>query len=96
VFALTIDPEPGYAVKELFFTQKDGNVYAMLPSWPENGLIEIRDIDVSNDTVVTMLGVDTPLKHRKKKDGIQVTLPRVLPGRLPSEYIWTLKISSAR
>jgi hypothetical protein len=43
-----------------------------------------------------MLGVETPLKYRKKKDGIQVTLPRVLPGRLPSEYIWTLKISSAR
>jgi alpha-L-fucosidase len=95
IFRLTIDPPEGHAVKELFFTQKDGNVYGMLPAWPESGAVTVRDIDVSKDSVVTMLGVEAPLKYRKKKDGIQVTLPKVVPGKLPSEHIWTLKISDA-
>jgi alpha-L-fucosidase len=96
IIRLTIDPPEGHAVKELFFTQKDGNVYAMLPSWPANGKVRIHDIEVSDDTVVTMLGHDDPLDFRAKKDGIVVTLPKVVPGKLPSEHIWTLKITNAR
>jgi alpha-L-fucosidase len=95
VFALTISPEPGYAVKELFFTQKDGNVYAMLPVWPEDGIVHVRDVNVGGDTEVTMLGVDGSLEYQADDGGIRITLPRLLPGKLPSEYIWTLKISDA-
>ena len=95
MFALTISPEPGYAVKELFFTQKDGNVYAMLPVWPEDGIVHVRDVNVGGDTEVTMLGVDGSLEYQADDGGIRITLPRLLPGKLPSEYIWTLKISDA-
>ena len=33
---LTVDPEPGYAVKESFFTYNPvtNNLYAILPQWP--------------------------------------------------------------
>lgn len=38
----TIDPEPGQAVKEAFFTTKDGAVYAMIPDLLKKQLI-VRD-----------------------------------------------------
>ena len=38
----TVDPEPGYAVKEMFFTHNDGAIYAILPKWPE-GKITVKD-----------------------------------------------------
>ena len=31
----TVDPDPGYAVKEVFFTKKGNNVYAILPRYPQ-------------------------------------------------------------
>ena len=96
VFELTINPKPGYAVKELYFSQKEGNVYAMMPSWPESGKIVVKDIEVSSDTVVTMLGHDKSLSYKKVKGGIEVTLPTFVPGKAPSQYIWTLKIANAK
>jgi alpha-L-fucosidase len=85
IFRLTIDPPAEHAVKELLFTQKDGNVFAMMPAWPANGVVRIKDINVNRDTVVTLLGHDEPLRYRRKKGGIDVTLPEVVPGRLPSD-----------
>ncbi|MEH6550603.1 MAG: alpha-L-fucosidase [Pseudomonadales bacterium] len=96
VFESTIDPKPGYAVKELFFTQKDHTVYAFMPSWPASNEVEIRDIEVAADTIITMLGHDGPLAYRKTKTGVAVSLPAVVPGKLPSEHIWTLKLSNAK
>jgi alpha-L-fucosidase len=95
IFRLTIDPPEGHAVKELFFTQKDDNVYGMMPAWPASGQITIRDININDDTVVTMLGHDEALEYREKKNSIVITLPKAIPGQLPSEHIWTLKITQA-
>ena len=35
----TIHPEPGYAVKEVFFTKKGNDVYAILPQYPKPTVI---------------------------------------------------------
>ncbi|GAA6204541.1 alpha-L-fucosidase [Thalassotalea sp. SU-HH00458] len=95
VFAVTLNPPKGYAVKELFFTQKDNNVYAMMPSWPTTNKIIIKDINTSKDTVVTMLGVNGELSYQKTESGIVVELPTLLPGKLPAEHVWTLKVTNA-
>jgi alpha-L-fucosidase len=34
----TVDPDPGYAVKEVFFTKKGNNIYAIMPRYPKNKL----------------------------------------------------------
>lgn len=95
VYDVTITPPEGYAVKELYFTQKGNNVYGLMPSWPASGQIEIKDINVTDATEITMLGDNKPLSFTKTNNGVLVTLPKVVPGNLPSEHIWTLKLTNA-
>jgi len=96
VLAVTVNPSKGYAVKELFFTQKDNTVYAMMPSWPVNNKITIKDIKLSNTTEITMLGVVGELNYKVTDIGIEIELPTLLPGKLPSEHVWTLKVTNAK
>ena len=95
VFSLTIDPPEGNAAKEMFFTHKGSTVYALLPEWPQSGKVRIRDIGVGEKSAVTLLGHGSELTFEKVHDGIEVSLPNVVPGRLPSEHIWTLKVTFA-
>lgn len=96
VFELTINPKPGYAVKELYFTSKAQELFALMPSWPETNKITVKDVELSNDSVVTMLGIEKPLSWIKTDRGIEVSLPVLTPGKLPSEHIWTLKLSKVK
>lgn len=96
VFKLTINPNEGDAVKQVYFTQKENNLYGLLPSWPESGKILIKDVKLSSNSQVTMLGVDKPLKFKKVRNGVEVVMPKLLPGKLPAEYIWTLKFSNVK
>jgi hypothetical protein len=42
----TIQPDPGQAVKEIFFTQKGNSIYAIVPKWPGKTLV-INNFDVT-------------------------------------------------
>ena len=53
----TVDPDPGYAVKEVFFTKKGNNVYAILPRYPKNKIV-LKDIQTTGRTKITLLGSD--------------------------------------
>ena len=92
VFELTLEPKPGNAVKELYFTAKDNQLYALMPSWPDSENITIKGIAASQVTEVTMLGTEEKLQYEQVEQGVKVNLPKLLPGKLPSEHIWTLKI----
>jgi len=96
VLAVTINPPKGYAVKELFFTQKDNNVYAMMPSWPASNKITINDIKLTKSSKITMLGVEGELDFKLAGESVEVTLPTLLPGKLPAEHVWTLKVENAK
>ena len=96
VLAVTVNPEEGYAYKELFFTQKGNDIYGMMPVWPASNKMTVKDINISSDTQVSMLGVDGTLVFKKNKGGIEVTLPTLLPGKLPAEHVWTLKITNVK
>jgi alpha-L-fucosidase len=93
VFKLTIDPDPGYAVKEAFFTARGNTLYAMIPTWPADGVLRLRDIPVTGDTVVSMLGHDAELDFERDGSDIAVTLPVFAPDAVPGKYIWTVRIS---
>ena len=93
---MTLEPKPGNAHKELYFTKKADTIYGLLPVWPDSGKIEIRDIEVSSDTKVTMLGVDGELKFAKTAKGIEVILPQLNPTKLPCKDIFTLKVTKAK
>ncbi len=75
--------------QDMRFTQKNGNLYAILLGWPENGEVTISSIDASeNVKSLSMLGSDESLKWSKEEDGLHVKLP----SEKPCEFAYTLKI----
>ncbi|MCB0667889.1 MAG: alpha-L-fucosidase, partial [Saprospiraceae bacterium] len=71
----TIDPEPGCAVKELFFTRKESIVYAISPLWPGETLT-IEDLSLKSNAKITLLGSSGALEWKTKDGNIEITLPK--------------------
>lgn len=87
----TVDPDPGFAVKEAFFTAKNNAVYAILPKFPENQVI-LKDIRTSSKTKITLLGYDKTLKWKQNGNNIVIEIPTIPYSKVPCQYAWTLKL----
>ncbi|MGX5819638.1 alpha-L-fucosidase [Chitinophaga lutea] len=92
---LTVDPDPGYAVKEIFFTRKGNTVYAVSPKLPEGKFI-IKDLRASPSSVVSMLGRPGKLTWKQAGNDLEVTVPKMSANETPCEYAWTFKVTDAR
>ncbi|MFM7840074.1 MAG: alpha-L-fucosidase, partial [Chitinophagaceae bacterium] len=94
---LTVDPEPGYAVKEVFYTyQPQTNaVYAILPRYPSSRKILLRDIVLPQPSTVSFISLGgEKLSWQQKPEGIEVNLPEYDPNRFKAPYAYVLKLSS--
>ncbi|AGA80140.1 alpha-L-fucosidase [Echinicola vietnamensis] len=89
----TIDPTPGKAVKQLFFTQKEGDVYAISPVYPAETL-RIKDLQASTSTEVTLLGHDAPLDFQQQGKDLLVTVPRLASNQMPCQHAWSFRITN--
>ena len=88
----TIDPEPGYAVKEAFFTARDnGCVYAILPRFPQ-GSFTLKNIQSTPKTKVSLLGLNKKIQWKQKGKDLLITMPSVSFDEVPCDYAWTLKL----
>ncbi|MGJ8680556.1 alpha-L-fucosidase, partial [Paraglaciecola sp.] len=64
VIKLTINPDPGMAIKELLFTQNGNNLYAMAPNYPQGKLI-VKNLSLKAGAKVKLLGLeDTPISWK--------------------------------
>lgn len=88
-----MDPEPGYAVKEVFFTKKGKNVYAILPVYPKN-TIKLKDIRSTGKTKISLLGSEKKVNWKQKGDDIVVEMPALYMDDMPCDYAWTLKLEN--
>ncbi|MFS1526021.1 alpha-L-fucosidase [Microbulbifer sp. 2304DJ12-6] len=101
IFKLTTDPEPGYAVKQVFFTQKvnadENNLYAILPQWPESELT-LKGVQASPDSKITLLGSNQDLSWENRGGNLIVTMPSFSPNHYSSEqqYAYTLRITQPK
>lgn len=91
----TINPNPGMAIKEIFFTKKGNTTYAILPKFPEKE-IKINEISVSPTTKVTLIGFGKELKWKKERDGIVIKIPVISINEIPFQYAYVLKITDVR
>ncbi|RPE09422.1 alpha-L-fucosidase [Chitinophaga lutea] len=88
----TVQPEPGYAAKEIFFTANGSTVYAIAPRLPE-GRFLIRDVNPSAGTTVQLLGLPRKLAFKKVKEGIEVTVPKLSVQEVPCRHAFAFKIT---
>jgi alpha-L-fucosidase len=88
-------PNNGVACKQIFFTKKPEALYAIVPGWPGPRL-EVRDVQLPEHAVVTMLGVEGPLKTKQQGNTLTITLPDLAPEQAPCRHAFTLKLPGAK
>jgi alpha-L-fucosidase len=88
--AQTIKPEKGMAVKEFFFTQKEENLYGIMPQFKNK--VTIKDLKLNSNAKITLLGANVNCKWEKNGKDIEVSLPAYNPNWDINDLAYVLKI----
>ncbi|MCF8714716.1 alpha-L-fucosidase [Joostella atrarenae] len=95
IMKLTVNPEKGFAVKEVFFTQKGNVLYCISPKLPDGKLL-IKDVKVKDNANITMLGIKEKLNWKKTKTGIEIDMPKFDYNNLPCKHAYSFKIEGVK
>ncbi|MFZ5496752.1 MAG: alpha-L-fucosidase [Verrucomicrobiota bacterium] len=87
-------PREGLAVKQVFFTQKPGALYAITAGWPGRTLT-LHGVNLPAGAGVTMLGVSGELGVERAGDRLVITLPDIGPDEAPCRHAYVLKLPGA-
>ncbi len=93
---LTIDPDPGYAVKEVFYTwnEKTNALYAIFPKYPDNKKLILKDMQLPSGTAIDFLSTKERLSWEQQGENIVINLPDYNPNKIKSPYAYVLKIEN--
>jgi alpha-L-fucosidase len=93
---LTVDPEPGYAVKEIFFTYNPttNNLYAIFPKYPDNRKLVIKNVTLPAETKISFLSTKEGLVWRQKETDVEISLPEYSPNRIKAPYSFVVKMEN--
>jgi alpha-L-fucosidase len=94
---LTVDPDPGYAVKEYFFTYNPSknDLYVILPKYPSDKKVVIQDLTISPNTKIELLETHEGLTWQQQGNDLLIQLPEFDPNKIKSQYAFVLKINNA-
>jgi alpha-L-fucosidase len=81
-------------VKQAFFTQKAGVLYAIIPGWPARELV-LKDVRASGGTVVSLLGIEGSLGWQQQGNDLVIRVPQLAVDELPCRHAYTFKIIGA-
>lgn len=95
IMKLTMTPDEGMAVKEIFFTKKGDHLYCILPRFPDKQLV-IKDLNLERSSQISLLGIPGSLKWKQRGDHIYIDIPEINPSDLPCDYAYTIKIEGVR
>ena len=91
---LTVDPDPGYAVKEFFFTYnpEKNNLYAIFPKYPDNRKLLVKDMQLQAGTVISFLSTRENLSWKQVGTNVEISLPEYSPNKIKVAYAFAVKI----
>lgn len=92
----TVDPDPGFATKEVFFTwnPKNKSVYAIFPRYPDNRKLVLKGMQLpATGTEVVFLATKEKLKTENIGGNVVITLPEYNPNKIESDHAFAVKIS---
>ena len=93
---ITVDPDPGYAVKEVFYTYNDktNTLYAILPKYPDNKKVVLKDLDLSESGTVSFLSTKKNLSWSLEGKNTVIDLPEYDPNKIKVPYAYVIKIEN--
>lgn len=91
---LTVDPDPGFAVKELFYTwnKTTNDLYAFFPRWPDNNQLVIKNTMYKKGTAIQLLSTKETLRWTQSGKNVIVQLPGYNPNKIKAPYAYAIKI----
>lgn len=91
---ITVDPDPGYAVKEIFYTYNatSNSLYAIFPKYPGNKKLVLKDIQLPKGATITLLSTKSNLHWQQHGKNLVVTLPDYDPEKMKSPYAFVIRI----
>ena len=84
-------PVNGKARKQVFFTRKGPDLYAITPGWPQGELV-LKDVRAPEGGAVSMLGLERPLKWKQRKGALVITVPALSVDEVPGRHAYAFKI----
>ncbi len=92
---LTIDPDPGYAVKEVFYTYNPttNSLYAIFPRYPDNGKLVLKSVSLPAGTAVNFLSTKENLSFKQEGENTLISLPAYNPNTIKAPYAYVVKIA---
>jgi alpha-L-fucosidase len=93
---LTVDPDPGYAVMQCFFTYNpiENNLYAILPLWPADKKFVIRDLTIPAGTKMKLLQTQESPEWEQQGNDVLVHFPEFDPAKIKNQSAYVIKIES--
>ncbi|MBL7739682.1 MAG: alpha-L-fucosidase [Chitinophagaceae bacterium] len=91
---LTVDPDPGYAVKEVFYTYHYTNqsLYAIFPKYPDNRKLVLRKMQLPSGTRIRFLSTKEELSWQQAGENVEISLPEFNPNKIKPQYAFAVKI----
>lgn len=93
---LTVDPDPGFAVKEVFFTWNPStkSVYGIFPKYPNDRKLVLKGMQLpATGAEVTFLATKEKLKAENVAGNVVITLPEYNPNKIKSAHAYAVKIT---
>ncbi|MGG9961530.1 alpha-L-fucosidase [Ferruginibacter sp. SUN106] len=93
---ITVDPDPGYAVKELFYTYNANNnsLYAIFPKYPDNKKLVLKDITLPAGTAISFLSTKENVSWKQNGNNVEIILPDYNPNKIKLPYAYAIKIEN--
>jgi alpha-L-fucosidase len=94
---LTVDPEPGYATKEIFYTYNShtNSLYAIFPRYPSSRKLVLKNMKVAASIKeATFLSTNETLKVSKEGNNVIISLPEYDPNRIKAPYAYVVRIKN--
>jgi len=93
---LTVDPDPGYAVKELFFTynRNTNSLYGIFPKYPDNKKLVLKNMELPVGTKISFLSTKEDCAWKQVGSNVEISLPDYNPNKIKSPYSYAMKIEN--
>ena len=93
---LTVDPDPGYAVKEVFYTYNptSNDLFAIFPKYPDNRKLVLKDVTMPAGAKISFLSTKESLQWKQSGANLEINLPEYNPNKIKSPYAYTVKVEN--
>ena len=93
---LTVDPDPGFAVKEVFYTYNPttNSLHAIFPKYPDNRKLVLKDVALPAGTRISFLSTKENLQWKQSGENVEIGLPEYNPNKIGSPYAYAVKIEN--